>query len=314
MTCRILTDFVIDKIAAVDKPCQEHATVTIMKRAQDEVVLDGPIIKTLGGLQRAIQSFSKAEDKIAMKRHLIVCAKALGAADELPEGWAKKFELSHFADRLAKDFFSIFPVAASVAPVDEDEDEGAEDFAEEFEEVMHQRNEWKAQDELGPYIDALRNSIVSIWCDDEVQGSDRLLAIRNSVGQFLDAVQAKYPALPEQVAATMDAANAGGMIALKSLAMLKSSVLKVKTNEMLESLKAKGTGVMPKKPPASRNSQPMFSDPIDRDPHNKQDSGQTGRRLTKGEAGGGMMLEGYTAGGVGGKKSKGNKDNRKRLL
>jgi hypothetical protein len=31
---RILTDFVIDKIAAVDNPCNEHARVAIIKRAE----------------------------------------------------------------------------------------------------------------------------------------------------------------------------------------------------------------------------------------------------------------------------------------
>ncbi len=36
MARRILKEFVIDRIAAVDRPCQEHATVTIMKRAPEE--------------------------------------------------------------------------------------------------------------------------------------------------------------------------------------------------------------------------------------------------------------------------------------
>ena len=37
---RILTDFVVDKIAAVDNPCQEHARVAIIKRRDDDESLE----------------------------------------------------------------------------------------------------------------------------------------------------------------------------------------------------------------------------------------------------------------------------------
>lgn len=47
-------------------------------------------IKTVADLKNAIQSFGRAKDKDKVKEHIITRARALGAIDQLPEGWNVK--------------------------------------------------------------------------------------------------------------------------------------------------------------------------------------------------------------------------------
>ncbi len=46
-------------------------------------------INTVKDLENAIQSYGRAKDKEAVKKHIIKRAKALGATDKLPEDWSK---------------------------------------------------------------------------------------------------------------------------------------------------------------------------------------------------------------------------------
>ena len=47
-------------------------------------------IKTVADLKNAIQSFGRAKDPAKVKQHIITRARALGAIDQLPEGWNVK--------------------------------------------------------------------------------------------------------------------------------------------------------------------------------------------------------------------------------
>lgn len=106
---RILTDFRLDKISAVDNPCQEGARVAIIKRefSQEErdrlsdtgaAMPDGSFpIKTTTDLKNAIHAIGRANNPEAVKRHIIRRARALGATDMLPENWGmhkKEYEMT----------------------------------------------------------------------------------------------------------------------------------------------------------------------------------------------------------------------------
>jgi hypothetical protein len=99
---RILEALQLDKIAAVDRPCQEGATVCLMKRqfTDDErkdlaekghAMPDGsyPIANTTD-LSNAIQAIGRAPNYHAVRRHIVSRAKALGAEGSLPEQWGVK--------------------------------------------------------------------------------------------------------------------------------------------------------------------------------------------------------------------------------
>lgn len=113
MANRILHELVIDKIAAVDNPCQEHATVALMKRAESELDIfykrtfsdkqrkdmadkgqamsDGSFpIASEKDVENAVRDWGRAGSKPAVKAHIISRAKSLGCTDCLPEDWVKK--------------------------------------------------------------------------------------------------------------------------------------------------------------------------------------------------------------------------------
>ncbi len=108
MKRRILHEIQLDKIAAVDRPCQQPATVAIMKRdysAQErqdaadagEALPDGSFpIKTVADLKNAVHDVGRAKDSAKAKSHIIARAKALGATDQLPDDWeVKKADPGH---------------------------------------------------------------------------------------------------------------------------------------------------------------------------------------------------------------------------
>ena len=212
MATRILNELVIDKIAAVDFPCQEHATVTIMKRKDD------------------VQKMT-AED------------------------------LGKLADLFTKQvYMSVAPYAA--LDDDDDDDNAAEDFDTALTEVLSYQMDWKIdtqiQDMLSPLCDALRKSITSICKDPSMDQNMRLLSIRNSVGQFLTAIQNQYQdlQLPQQISNVVLKREAHRNAEI-AVAKLRLDVLKARTNSMLASQEGAGGGTMPKAGRVSRNSQPM---------------------------------------------------------
>lgn len=211
MASRILRELVIDKIAAVDRPCQEHATVAIMKRHVSE---DG----------------------------------------------VSKVDLTALGDQITKGiFFSTSPT--SVPSYSEDDD--TEDFSEALSEVVAQSLDWKLEsaisDVVSPLIDALRRSLCSICKDMVLDPTTKLLAIRNSVGQFLTALQEQYPQIPQKVADAMTK-RAATEAAQRGLLKLKLNLMSAqveKANGMLIEGYGTGGGRMPKSKKPSRNSQPI---------------------------------------------------------
>lgn len=126
---RRLTAMTLGKIAAVDRPCQEHATMTIVKRADDgdgpdaedaadeaadaeadaylkraftaderqalagsgAAMKDGAFpISSKADLKNAVRAFGRAKNKAATKKHIIARAGKLDATDLLPDGWVAK--------------------------------------------------------------------------------------------------------------------------------------------------------------------------------------------------------------------------------
>lgn len=114
MTKRVLRRIRLDKIAGVDRPCQQHATIAIVKRSftpeqrqaladKGHAMKDGSYpISTLGDLHNAISSFGRAKNQAAVKAHIISRARALGAVNVLPPSWGIKKELE--AGFLAAEF------------------------------------------------------------------------------------------------------------------------------------------------------------------------------------------------------------------
>lgn len=86
---RILNDFVIDKIAAVDNPCQEHARVAIIKRKDDEMDKDTitkkehdeMIAKLNGDWEKKLEALTKSVEKLTAENAENV-AKAKMSDDE----------------------------------------------------------------------------------------------------------------------------------------------------------------------------------------------------------------------------------------
>lgn len=114
MVKRILRELRLDKIAAVDKPCQEHATAPIMKRHDDldgepywkrefsteqrerlaetgAAMPDGGFpIANVGDLKNAIHAIGRAKNPAEAKAHIISRAKTLGQTELLPDDWVSK--------------------------------------------------------------------------------------------------------------------------------------------------------------------------------------------------------------------------------
>src|ERR1700742_3034613 len=97
MARRNLKNLTLRAIAAVDRPCQEHAKALVIKRAfSDEdrqhlaetgaALPDGSYpIENAGDLENAIRAFGRAKNPGKVKSHIISRARALGALDKLPE-------------------------------------------------------------------------------------------------------------------------------------------------------------------------------------------------------------------------------------
>lgn len=132
MAKRVMHQLDLKRIAAVDRPCQEGAVASIMKRAmtgaylakaKDETALpdaveaylkrdfsgdkrkelastgaalpDGSFpIQTRADVKNAVQAFGRAKDKAKAKAHITTRARALDATSLLPDDWkVSKMEL-----------------------------------------------------------------------------------------------------------------------------------------------------------------------------------------------------------------------------
>lgn len=102
MTKRIMREFQMNEISAVDRPAQKGARAVIMKRdfsdKERQALADsgaampdgGFPIETTGDLENAVHAIGRANDPAAAKAHIIARAKALGHPELLPDGWVSK--------------------------------------------------------------------------------------------------------------------------------------------------------------------------------------------------------------------------------
>lgn len=102
MAKKIMRSLKLCEISAVDRPAQEGARMTIMKRdfSQEErdklsdtgaAMPDGSFpIKSKSDLENAIHDWGRAGSKDSVKQHIISRARSLGATDLLPDGWVSK--------------------------------------------------------------------------------------------------------------------------------------------------------------------------------------------------------------------------------
>jgi hypothetical protein len=207
--------------------------VTLLKRAfsdkerdaaakQGHAMPDGGFpIKGHKDVKNAVDSFGRAKNKAATKKHIIRNARRVGAVHLLPDKWnVKKYDTN--LDWLAKQF-AVFPFMVD-SP--EDDDEGSFDFDEAFEEAMEYERWCDAKDEIHPYIHALKCSIASILCDPNVGFMDRIMPIRESVQQFVNSLEAKYPALVQPMEAGV--AKRRNLALRKHLTAGRINVLKAK--------------------------------------------------------------------------------------
>ncbi len=207
MMKRILRGLRLDKIAAVDRPCQEPATMTIMKRAEPVDDADYMAvakrkwsadqrkeaeqkgwamsggrypIETVGDLEDAIHAVGRGKGSHAsIRAHIMSRAKALGASDKIPDDWKVSKILKSLRADMAK---------ASLLAVSDDDDEGAEGFDEVMADAKLSQELW---DNFYKATDALRQSICSILKDETV--SDKQSMIEESLKEFADYVQGIIP-------------------------------------------------------------------------------------------------------------------------
>lgn len=188
MAKRIMHEFRIDEISAVDRPAQKHARMVLMKRdftteerdnaaKAGEAMPDGSYpIKDKADLGNAVQSYGRAKDKAKVKAHIIRRAKALDAVDSLPEDW-----------NVGKIEKAVGAIAAETGKP------GARSFADILAENEECRREWEANERLWPLFSALQASIQSIAADADKDTAAKTDMIRASVDDFLAAVSDAVP-------------------------------------------------------------------------------------------------------------------------
>lgn len=218
---RILSRLRLDKIASVDRPCQEGATVALIKRAADyeeivkakydtaardqmassgDAMSDGSYpIKDAEDLHNAIHAVGRGRNNshAAIRRHIISRAKSLGLSDEIPDTWSD-------GDKMSKSLYDAFEKAGVPLDAACDPDENAQAFDEVLGEQQLRDGFWDA---WYKGTSALQESLLSIFKDDEV--TDKTPVIEESLKQFADYIQQILPGDIGKAIATEIVASAG---------------------------------------------------------------------------------------------------------
>jgi len=223
MVNRIMRALRLDKIAVVDRPCQEGATMTIMKRAAEmaddsaflaiskrkytaeqrrEYAASGIAMKDgsypipdKDALEDAIHAIGRGKGShAAIRQHIVRRAKALGATDSLPDDWK--------VSKIAKAIRSDIAKAGFSVPCDTD------DGAQSFDDLVHESIPQQFFDDFYSATSALQTSIRSILQDETV--SDKGAMITQSLQQFADYVEECVPGGVGKSLAAGFAALAGG--------------------------------------------------------------------------------------------------------
>lgn len=207
-TRRIMRDFVIKEISAVDRPAQQGAVATIMKRdvSDDErerlaeegnALPDGSYpIKTKSDLSNAIQAFGRAKNKAQVKRHIVRRARELGALDMLPESW----EVSKAVEAIVKAYYG--------GPANPDA-QGARSFEDVLGEQLASDRYYEVMREAGAAISALDCSLRSIAADANMSSSSKQDAMRSSTEQFLSTIRERWPDIEEALEEGYDKVDDG---------------------------------------------------------------------------------------------------------
>lgn len=194
-TRRVMKEFRLDEISAVDRPAQAGARMTIMKRdysqeQRDKMAESGKAlpdgsfpIANIADLKNAIHAFGRAGDKAKAKAHIIARAKALDASDQLPENWT-----ASKAAEIAK------------AYVERSADAGAQDFKTLLAQNEQRERYWEAHEEIYPMLEALGDSVRSIVADMRLSASAKEAMIRAGLDDFIVAVKDKLPEVEEELA------------------------------------------------------------------------------------------------------------------
>lgn len=239
MVKRIFQSLQLDKIAAVDRPCQEPALMTIMKRAgvfspesdalqlfykakysaddrkdmaaSGEAMSDGSYpIKDADDLDKAIHAVGRGKNNshAAIRAHIKRRAKAMGLTDKLPEEWTGS-EVGKVLDEM-------------LAKAGIDSTIAAETFAERFDDQLMLQKLW---DDFWKAQGALQQSIESIVKDDAV--SDKAAMIRQSVAEFSGYICQLIPNdITKSLAAGIAAATAGAPVQSSKGALMPNELKK----------------------------------------------------------------------------------------
>ena len=222
MVKRVLHALKLDKIAAVDRPCQEGAVSTIIKSAplEGDALIDAYMkrefsddkrkelaasgaalpdgsfpIENGGDLENAIRAIGRAKDPAKAKSHIRSRAKSLGMTDKLPEDWTSKaLILKGMRGEISK-----------VSPAPGTDGDAAKSF-DDLINVIHMTDEmWDA---WYTATDALRSAICSIVEDTDAKDKPGL--IEESVQQFADYIKESIPGeIGKSLAEGFSAAIAG---------------------------------------------------------------------------------------------------------
>lgn len=201
---RILSRLRLDKIASVDRPCQEGATVALIKQASDYDALvkakydtadrkdmassgaamsDGSYpIKDAEDLHNAIHAVGRGRNNshAAIRRHIISRAKSLGLSDEIPDTWKD-------GGNLAKSLLDVFEKAA----IPLDDPDGFEKGAEAFETILGETElSKKFWSDWHKGTEALQKSLSSIIEDNDVE---KAAEVEKSLKQFADYIEQILP-------------------------------------------------------------------------------------------------------------------------
>lgn len=230
---RIMRDFVIKELSAVDRPAQGHALAVLMKRADDENEFDkanlnhdeqGRFSSGSGGgvgsggndrdLPAPRSEQARQERDLAMTRGYSSSFHGSGpkAVRDYNNEWEKQQALiggpgaTGYLTRGLNKNYGNYPQAEAVRAV------GSNIEAMDFEEVLAGDQSREAAHRVKDCVwsswNALQRSFDSIAADDDISPADKVSAMQESLGQFLDAVRAESKTIADTIEKSFSAVPA----------------------------------------------------------------------------------------------------------
>lgn len=138
-------------------------------------------IESLDDLKNAIQAIGRAKDPAATKAHIKARARALGHADLIPAGWVGKR-----AER------ALLKIAADLGDVDE-MTESVLSFNQVLTEMSSPSYALGFIQQVKEASHALKDSVKSIACSDDLMPAEKAQAISDSYKQFLNHLSGISP-------------------------------------------------------------------------------------------------------------------------